>query len=169
MTIPANFKHGLWDTRIYGIWGKMIDRCHKLKNDSFKYYGARGIIVCDLWRSEFLAFNEWSLANGYGDHLSIDRRDNDGNYEPENCRWATAAQQARNRSNTRLFDFRGEKMILSDIAKACGVRAHVLYHRVLNSGWSVEAAIWTPIEPTAKSGRIWIKPTLFNPGRWAAS
>lgn len=92
-------KHGNTKTRLHRIWVKMRARCYD-QNDTKKYayYGARGIRVCDEWRKDFKAFRSWALSNGYAEHLSIDRRDNDGNYEPGNCRWATPSEQM---SNTR--------------------------------------------------------------------
>lgn len=81
------------ETRLYRIWVNMNSRCKAKDNE---YYGGRGIKVCEEWQ-RFDPFRDWALANGYADSLSIDRINNDGNYEPANCRWATNAEQARNR------------------------------------------------------------------------
>lgn len=90
-------RHGQSKTRLYHIWAHMIQRCEDPKSNKFHLYGGRGISVCEEWRKDFMAFRTWALENGYTDNLSIDRIDSNGNYEPSNCRWATASEQNRNR------------------------------------------------------------------------
>ena len=96
--------HGKRYTRLYGIWLKLKDRVLNPKNKSYIDYGGRGITVCEEWKNDFMSFYNWSMENGYSDDLSLDRIDNDGNYEPNNCRWATRTIQSRNqriyKSNT---------------------------------------------------------------------
>lgn len=87
-------KHEDGKTRLYKTWGNMKQRC---TNSAYRhYYSGRGIGICEEWSNSYLAFRNWALLNGYADHLSIDRIDNDGNYEPSNCRWATRSQQIAN-------------------------------------------------------------------------
>lgn len=90
-------KHGGWRTRLYRIWEGMKKRCYKYDCKDYPNYGGRGIMICEEWLHNFQAFYNWSVANGYRDDLSIDRIDNDKGYGPDNCRWATAKEQAANR------------------------------------------------------------------------
>ena len=86
------------DSRIYRIWHNMKNRCFYPGDKHFNDYGGRGITVCDEWKNDFKSFHDWSMNNGYSDELTIDRIDNDGNYEPSNCRWITMKEQCKNRS-----------------------------------------------------------------------
>ena len=89
----GNFKHGYTSkNRLYRIWHNMKARCYNPNFNKYKYYGGKGIIVCDEWRTDFLKFRDWALNNGYADNLTIDRIDSNKNYCPENCRWITLTE-----------------------------------------------------------------------------
>ena len=89
--------HGLSKTKIYSVWANIKDRCLNEKAKRFKDYGGRGIKVCNDWIDNFQSFFYWAINNGYQEGLSIERKNNDGNYEPDNCKWATSKEQAQNR------------------------------------------------------------------------
>ena len=141
-TTPA-LTHGGYYTRLYGIWSKMRARCSNPSLPDFQRYGRRGIAVCDAWQ-DFASFRTWAEANGYRDDLTIDRRDNDRGYEPENCRWATLTQQARNKRNTKRYTFNGELLLLSEISERTGFPLPLLAQRVRRDGLDVERALSTP-------------------------
>ena len=129
-----HWRHGLSNTRLYKIWSGMIKRCYNPKAAKYPRYGARGITVCDQWRSAFIVFHRWAVQNGYGEDLQIDRIDNDGPYSPENCRWVTAAQNTRNSSTCKLkphnFDavsqFIGSGLSFCEISRRTGVGRKVV-------------------------------------------
>lgn len=91
------YKHGKRYTKLWYVWQGMKQRCFNSNNKNYKYYGERGITICDEWKNDFNAFYEWAITNGYTDNLTIDRINNDGNYEPSNCRWVTNAEQQKNK------------------------------------------------------------------------
>lgn len=131
--------HGKSGTRLYQIWKLMRARCSRPDASGYKYYGGRGISVCSEWH-DFQTFYAWAQANGYDDHLSIDRIDNDQGYSPKNCRWANAKTQSRNRRFCRLTS---DGRMAIDVADENGIPRGTLRVR-LSNGWTVDEAATTP-------------------------
>lgn len=115
--------------RLYNIWCGMKRRCNNPKDACYPRYGAKGISVCNEWLHNFSAFEQWSLANGYSDTLTIDRIDNNGNYSPDNCRWITHDEQQRNRSNNVRVEHNGESKTISEWSRLLGISDKTLYKR----------------------------------------
>lgn len=127
----------------FSSYVNMRQRCENPKSPEYRNYGGRGIKVCDEWRDNYESFREWAKANNYRKGLSIDRIDCNGDYTPENCRWATSKQQARNKRNTLWVKFRGELMSLADAAELSGIGYDALRSR-LRKGWT-EDKLFAPI------------------------
>ena len=139
----ASTKHGMCKTRLYRIWCNMKTRTGNNKHKHYKYYGGKGIAVCSEW-IEFKGFMEWALNNGYSEKMTLDRIDQDGDYEANNCRFITMKQQSRNKKNNRMVTYDGKTKCLADWAKELGLGQTTLRHRLLN-GWDVEKAFSTPV------------------------
>lgn len=97
----SRYYHGQTGTRLYRIWKAMKTRCTNPNISYFKYYGGKGVSVCEEWTNSFDSFQDWALSHGYADNLTIDRIDGDGNYEPSNCRWVTMTVQNRNKKKVK--------------------------------------------------------------------
>jgi hypothetical protein len=120
----------------------MIQRCTNSNNPGYKNYGGRGIKMCWSWRHSFWFFRRWALNNGYDDTLTIERVDNDGNYDPRNCTWVPFEQQARNTRRTHWVTAYGETKCIAEWAE--DERCRVSYTTIrlrLENGWRPEAAI----------------------------
>lgn len=149
--MPAK-RHGLTGTRTYAIWQAMLNRCRNPNVVEYKHYGGRGIKVCERWLAfeNFLA--DMGDVSGRIVGRTIERINNDGDYEPGNVRWATYRDQSRNKSNNRLLSFKGQTKILADWANDLGITPGALIYRLDYKGWSIERALMTlkPERPNAK-------------------
>lgn len=125
-------------TPTYYAWKGMRARCFDERHKAWHRYGGRGITVCDRWKDDYDAFVEDMGLVPKG--LTLERIDNEGNYEPGNCRWATRAEQSRNRSGNRFLTFRGETKVITDWAAEIGLSLSGIQHRI-NQGLSVEEAL----------------------------
>lgn len=137
----AKKPHKKWEHHgLYGLWSHMMKRCYDPKARNFDNYGARGIRVCDRWHC-FQSFKADMSPRPEG--MTLDRKNNNGNYEPDNCQWATRAQQLRNQRVTRIITFQGETMCLKDWAAKLGWNYNTLQERVVR-GWPIEKALTVP-------------------------
>lgn len=125
----------------------MVDRCTKPSCKTFHHYGGRGITVCDRWM-QFANFLE-DMGRCESDDLTIERIDNDKGYSPENCRWATMKEQARNRRNTLYIDFNGERKPLAEWCDIFGLNYKATWSRLYRKGWSVGRAFSSPANAEA--------------------
>lgn len=146
---PHYERHGYASTSperrqaIYRIWANMIQRCYNPKRPQFRFWGGRGVRVCDRWRISFKAFLE-DMGNRPTNKHSLDRFPNkDGDYEPGNCRWATMAEQNRNSRHNRILTFNGKSQCIADWAAELGVPRYRLTDRLNKLGWSIERTLTT--------------------------
>lgn len=132
--------HGMKGTPEYNTWCALKQRCYYKNNKRYGRYGGRGITVCERWRYSFENFYEDMGRKPTLKH-SIDRIDNDGDYSPENCRWATNEQQWKNRSNTHKINFKGKILTIREWANLMNINYVTLKQRILIYKWPVERAL----------------------------
>lgn len=144
------FTHGLTKTRLYKIYHMMKRRCYKAQDNSYKNYGGRGISICEEWLNEqngFVNFYNWSMENGYQENLTIDRKDNNGNYKPDNCRWVTIKTQSNNRRSNNLITIDGITKNITQWAEEYGLCYSTIKSRITRG----------------KTGRQLLEPAKFVP------
>lgn len=135
--------HGMTNSPEYHTWESMLARCYHKSHSSHKHYAAKGIIVCERWRTSFDNFYADMGRKPLG--YSLDRIDNYGNYEPGNCRWATSSQQQRNKSSTIFLTYNGVIKSVSDWADLTGISPNAIRLRIRN-GWAPEKILTTPVQ-----------------------
>lgn len=128
--------------RLYGIWIGMKSRCYRKTHHEFHRYGGRGITVCEEWLNSYDRFYDWAKSHGYKGDLTIERKDVNAGYSPDNCEWIPRNAQARNRSTSFLIEYNGEKLSCADLSRMCGLEKHTILER-LRKGISVQEAIST--------------------------
>lgn len=140
--IAMNTTHGLYGHPLHKAWDSIIQRCENPKNKNYARYGGRGISICAEWRHDLLAFHAYvSLLPHCGDKgYSLDRIDNDGNYEPGNLRWATSKEQQRNTGFNVILTHNGKSQCVSAWAEELGISAHKLRYRI-SRGWPVDRVL----------------------------
>lgn len=143
----ARTTHNLSKHPLYNVWRGMKKRCYCKNAHSYKYYGEKGIIVCDEWMGKdgFINFYNWAILSGYKAGLSIDRIDNNKAYEPSNCRWADWYTQENNRSINKFISYNGEMHTIAEWARIKGIGQDALRRRLNVYKWSIEKALETPV------------------------
>ncbi|MCQ2270959.1 MAG: hypothetical protein MJZ52_07020 [Bacteroidales bacterium] len=137
----GHLKHGLRKTRLYRIWSNIKTRCHNQNDKHFSQWGARGVTMCEEWKNDFKSFYDWAMSNGYSDDLTIDRIDNNGNYEPSNCRWTSYKEQNQNKRNVIILEYDGKSMSATAWAKELNI-GHDTIRQRFHKGWTVEECLF---------------------------
>lgn len=144
----ANIKHGGCqngkNSRLYEVWHGIKRRCYEKTNDSYQWYGKRGIFVCDQWLNDFSSFKKWALSNGYKDNLQLDRVNNDGPYSPDNCQFLTSIENARKQTSVKLsmekaetirFLYAGGIGTQDNLGKYYGVHPVTIHQVIAGKTW----------------------------------
>lgn len=146
-----NHKHGCAKdkntgkkVKLYGVWCSMKERCYNPHSKPFRYYGEKGVTVCAEWVDDFSVFQDWALSNGYNEALSIDRINSNGDYSPENCRWATRITQSRNRSCIKSIEMNGDLKTIPEWSDLTGLSTRTINQR-LRRGWESNRILTTKI------------------------
>lgn len=129
------------NTNLYTRWEAMKTRCYYKKHNRYPHYGGRGIAVCDEWRESFEKFASWAVANGFRKDLTLERIDNDGNYEPNNCKWIPRHEQVWNTGVSSYYLINGKTMALPVIARMACIRVDALRKRLKTYGIALRAEV----------------------------
>jgi hypothetical protein len=140
-----------YGSKLYWVWDAMKKRCMREYHPKYPRYGGRGITVCEEWHS-YDVFAEWAVSNGYAEGLSLDRIDNDGNYEPRNCRWATRVQQSRNTCQNVPLQAFGIVLLAGEWSEITGLHKRTIQNRVAR-GMDIEDALTLPVMSMSERGR----------------
>jgi len=138
---------------IYWIWHSMLQRCENPSNEGYRNYGFRGIKVCDEWH-KLIPFCDWALASGWQKGLQLDRINNNGNYEPGNCRWATPQENSRNKRDNRMITFAGKTQCLAAWVDDTGIEYDTLRARINRYRWPIERALTEFVKRHNKGGDL---------------
>lgn len=144
--VSKNHTHKQSGTRLYQIWQGLKGRCYDINDKRYERYGGRGITVCDEWKNDFTSFYRWAIDNGYDETLTIDRINNNGNYEPSNCRWATFKEQANNRSSNIHYKIGNVTKSLSEWCELFGLPSSTILARYSREEDITMDKLFRPIE-----------------------
>lgn len=149
--VKHNTKHGDSRTKLYKVWTSIKQRCLNQRCSAFDWYGGRGINICDEW-IDYDNFREWAMGSGYKYGLTIERKDVNGHYEPNNCEWIPQSKQSINTRSNRIIEFSGESKSMKEWADETGIKYDTLEGR-LRRGWSVERSLIEPVQKQHRHGR----------------
>ena len=124
-----NIQHGMSYEKIYNVWRQMRQRCSNPNNKYYYIYGGKGVRVCNEWENDYMRFYEWAMSNGYENGLTIDRKETNGNYEPDNCRWIGIKENSNNKSNNILITINSETKTLKQWSEYYDVDYANAYYR----------------------------------------
>lgn len=132
--------HNMSNTRMYRIYRGIIRRCYNKHEPAYPRYGGRGILMCDEWKADFLAFYNWSISHGYNETLTIDRIDSNKGYSPDNCRWVDMKAQSNNRRNCIMFTYNNKTQTVKQWCEELGLKYGTVHSRICR-GWPVDEAL----------------------------
>lgn len=137
--------HGVSHLKLHTVWRGIRNRCYSHNNTMFHRYGGRGIIMCEAWKNDFMIFHNWCCENGWEEGLTIDRRDNDGNYEPLNCRFVSKVVNNNNQERNLIVTYNGEKIPFSILLRKLNLHSkYSTYHSRLKKGWPLDKVLSVP-------------------------
>lgn len=140
--------------KLYVCWCHIKARCNNPNSKDYKYYGGKGIKMCEEWSQDYLSFKQWALDSGYQEGLEIDRIKNDKDYCPENCRWRTRKEQMNNTTHNHLLTYNGETKTMAQWADEFDMPYGMLKQRINKCQWSVEKALTTPTRKTMSKDKL---------------
>lgn len=147
----AKRSHGYRRHPLYGVWNDIKNRCFNSNRKSYKNYGGRGITMCDEWRKNPKSFIDWCLSHGWMPGVEIDRENNDGNYEPSNCRFVTPIINANNKRNNVKVHYNGRFMGMRELSEISnGVPGKTILRRIRDFGWDIDKAVNTPLPEASR-------------------
>lgn len=155
--MERNYKHNMSNTRLFRIWVGMIQRCKNKNNSVYSYYGGNGITICTEWEKDFEVFYKWAISNGYKENLTLDRKNNNGNYEPSNCRWVTIKEQQRNKTNNINVEINGITKILPEWAEMFNIKYKTIKNRYDEGKRGIDL-----IKPIEKANKNYSKNDIYT-------
>ena len=145
------WKHGLHKHKLYNVWQGIKTRCYNSKSNRYKYYGGRGIGICEEWL-DFMAFFDWAISHGYEEGLTLDRIGRNKNYSPDNCQWVDYNQQNSHKSDQKRIFYKGKELTLKEASEIAKVPLSTIYQR-LRRGMNHNEVIESPPQTSNKASR----------------
>lgn len=142
--------HGETGTLLYRAWAGMKVRCYNKNNNRYASYGGRGISVAPEWLNDYVAFRDWAIKSGYSEGLTLERKNVNKNYEPDNCTWIPFNRQQSNRTNSVYVTYNRRRVRLSELCYDKDLDYHTVYNRIFNLKWTVADAITKPSKKEKK-------------------